>query len=79
MAAELTAAVEARAAAVEAAFAEITATLPAGWGRKEFAMRAVRSEHRGELFLRLDGKDYRPGLWQRARPAGEKSKWGAEE
>lgn len=72
IAAELTAAVEARAAAVEAAFAEITAALPAGWGRKEFAARAVRSQFRGELFLRLDGKDYRPGLWQRVRPAGEK-------
>ncbi|MEU4428445.1 RNA ligase [Actinoplanes sp. NPDC024001] len=70
VAAELTATVEARAAAVEAAFAEIVAALPAGWGRKEFAAAAVRSEFRGELFLRLDGKDYRPGLWQRARPAG---------
>jgi RNA ligase len=23
------------------------------------------------LFLRLDGKDYRPGLWQLVRPAGD--------
>ncbi|MFC7527689.1 RNA ligase [Actinoplanes sp. GCM10030250] len=70
IAAELTAAVEARATAVEAAFAEITAALPPGWGRKEFAAAALRTEFRGELFQRLDGKDYRPGLWQRARPAG---------
>ncbi|BAL92432.1 putative RNA ligase [Actinoplanes missouriensis 431] len=69
VAAELTATVEARAEAVEAAFAEIVAALPEGWGRKEFATAALRSEYRGELFLRLDGKDYRPGLWQRARPA----------
>jgi RNA ligase len=73
VAAELTATVEARAAAVEAAFAGIVATLPAGWGRKEFAAAAVRSEHRGALFLRLDGKDYRPGLWQQARPAGDRT------
>jgi RNA ligase len=31
----------------------------------------VRSVHRGALFLRLDGKDYRPGLWQLVRPAGD--------
>ncbi|MEV0898662.1 RNA ligase [Actinoplanes sp. NPDC049802] len=68
--AELTAEVEKRAAAVEAAYAMIVAGLPEGWGRKEFAIEAVRSEHRAELFLRLDGKDYRPGLWQRVRPAG---------
>jgi hypothetical protein len=30
-------------------------------------------EHRAELFPRLDGKDYRPGLWQRVRPAGGRS------
>ena len=37
----------------------------------EFAAAALRSEFRGALFLRLDGKDYRPGLWQQARPAGD--------
>jgi RNA ligase len=31
----------------------------------------VRHPLRGALFLRLDGKDYRPGLRQQARPAGE--------
>jgi RNA ligase len=70
IAAELTAAVEARAEAVEKAYATIVAALPDGWGRKEFAAAALRTEFRAELFLRLDGKDYRPGLWQRARPAG---------
>ncbi|MBO3736382.1 RNA ligase [Actinoplanes flavus] len=68
--AELTAEADARAAAVEAAYATIVAGLAEGWSRREFAIEAVRSEHRAELFLRLDGKDYRPGLWQRVRPAG---------
>ncbi|MGW4946331.1 RNA ligase [Actinoplanes sp. NPDC004185] len=71
VAAELTGAVAALAQAVEAEFAAIVAELPAGWGRREFAARAVRSEHRGALFLRLDDKDYRPGLWQLVRPAGD--------
>ena len=71
VAADLTATVEAEAARVEAAYAEIAASLPAGWGRKEFAAVAVRHPLRGALFLRLDGKDYRPGLWQQARPAGD--------
>jgi hypothetical protein len=68
---ELTAAVDARAAAIEAVYAAIVADLPDGWGRKEFAARAVRSEHKFALFLRLDGKDYRPVLWQHARPAAD--------
>lgn len=70
VAAELTAAVDEQAAAVEAAFAAIVAGLPAGWGRREFAAQAARHEHRGALFLRLDGRDYRPGLWQQVRPVG---------
>ncbi|BCJ42648.1 hypothetical protein GCM10010168_06100 [Actinoplanes ianthinogenes] len=80
VAAGLTAEVEARAAAVEAAYAEIVAGLPDGWGRKEFALAAVRSPHRGELFQRLDGHDYRPGLWQRVRPSADRTPArGAEE
>ncbi|MFC6611008.1 2'-5' RNA ligase [Amorphoplanes digitatis] len=67
----LTDKVDALAAAVEAEFAAIVAGLPEGWGRREFAARAVRSEHRGALFLRLDDKDYRPGLWQLVRPAAD--------
>jgi RNA ligase len=72
VAAELTAEVETHAARVEAAYDEIVAALPAGWGRKEFAAVAIRSPDRGALFQRLDGKDYRPGLWQLVRPAGDK-------
>ncbi|MET8152964.1 RNA ligase [Actinoplanes sp. NPDC049668] len=67
----LTDQVEALAAAVEAEFAAIVADLAPGWQRREFAARAVRSEHRGALFLRLDDKDYRPGLWQLVRPAAD--------
>jgi RNA ligase len=66
---ELTTEVGTRAAAVETAYETIITSLPEGWGRKEFAAQALRTEYRAELFLRLDGKDYRPGLWQRARPA----------
>jgi RNA ligase len=78
VAAGLTATVEAQIAAVEEAFAEIVVNLPGGWGRKEFAAAAVRSEHRGALFLRLDGKDYRPGLWQQVRPAGDLTPHGTK-
>ncbi|GAA2894909.1 hypothetical protein Acy02nite_59310 [Actinoplanes cyaneus] len=80
IAAELTAEVEARAAEVEAAYTALVGGLPAGWGRKEFALAAVRSSHRGELFQRLDGHDYRPGLWQRVRPSADRPPaQGAEE
>jgi RNA ligase len=78
VAAELTAVVDARAAAIEEAFAAIVAELPEGWGRKEFAARAVRSEHKFALFLRLDGKDYRPVLWQHARPAADSTMHGTK-
>jgi RNA ligase len=74
----LTEEVEAQAVAVEAEFARITAELPDGWGRREFAMRALGSDLRGALFLRLDGKDYRPGLWQQVRPAGDSTPQGSQ-
>jgi RNA ligase len=78
VAADLHATVDAHAAEIEAACAEVVAALPAGWGRKEFAAAAVRSAHRGALFLRLDGKDYRPALWQRARPSGDSTPNGTK-
>jgi RNA ligase len=71
VASELIASVERMAEDVEKQFAEMVAGLPDGWTRREFAAQAVRSRHRGALFLRLDGKDYRPGLWQLVKPAGE--------
>jgi RNA ligase len=70
VATELADEVDRAAEKIEAEFAAIVAGLPAGWGRREFAAQAARSDHRGALFLRLDGKDYRPGLWQLVRPAG---------
>ncbi|MFI5494594.1 RNA ligase [Actinoplanes sp. NPDC051859] len=79
VAAELVAAVDALAAQVEREFAAIVSALPDGWGRREFAAHAVRSEHRGALFLRLDNKDYRPGLWQLAKPAGDVTPGGSQE
>ncbi|WP_199511681.1 RNA ligase [Nucisporomicrobium flavum] len=71
VAGDLVASVDALAEGVEKEFAAIVADLPGGWGRREFAARAVRSPNRGALFLRLDGKDYRPGLWQLVRPPGD--------
>lgn len=55
-------------ARVESAYQEIVASLEPGWGRREFAQTAVRHPDRGLLFLRLDGRDLTPHLWQRARP-----------
>lgn len=78
VAAGLTDEVEALTDAVEAEFAEIVAGLPEGWGRREFAARAVRGRHRWALFLRLDDKDYRPGLWQAVRPAGDRTLMGTQ-
>ncbi|GAA2546194.1 hypothetical protein GCM10010435_14250 [Winogradskya consettensis] len=70
VATELVAAVDAMAEDVEKEFAAIVAALPDGWGRREFAAQALKSQHRGALFLRLDDKDYRPGLWTLVKPAG---------
>jgi RNA ligase len=56
---------------IEAAYQHLITDLPAGWGRKEFALAAVPHPERAALFMRLDGKDYRAALWQRVRPAGD--------
>ncbi len=58
------------ASTVEADYQSIVDSLPAGWTRRDFAALAVPRANRGELFLRLDGRDYRSLLWQRIRPAG---------
>jgi RNA ligase len=71
--AELTETVEARAAAIEAAYGEIVAALPDGWTRRDFAQRALSHPDHACLFLRLDGKDYRPLLWQQVRPAADRT------
>lgn len=71
--AELTETVEARTATIESAYREIVAALPDGWTRRDFAQHAVAHPDRGCLFLRLDGKDYRPLLWQQVRPAADRT------
>ncbi|MGW4465237.1 RNA ligase [Micromonospora sp. NPDC004704] len=73
VAAELTATVAARAARIETAYVEIVAGLPDGWTRRDFASRALAHPERAALFLRLDGKDHHPLLWQQAKPAGDRT------
>lgn len=68
VAARLTATVEGQAAEIERAYAEIIATLPPGYSRKDFAMLAVKHDLKWALFSRLDGKPYVPDLWKHARP-----------
>ncbi|WP_432986359.1 RNA ligase [Dactylosporangium sp. CA-233914] len=69
IAAGLTAQVEALAAEVEREHAAVVAGLSEGWARKDYAIAVSRHPLRGCLFLRLDGKDFRPLLWQQVRPA----------
>ncbi|MEV4760592.1 RNA ligase [Micromonospora sp. NPDC049559] len=76
---ELTASVEAHAARIEAAYGEILGTLPAGWSRRDFAERVRSYPDRKALFLRLDGKDYRPLLWRQVRPAAELTPYDSEQ
>jgi RNA ligase len=68
VAAELESTVDTIAGTVEAVYSSIVDELPAGWTRKDFALRAASHPERGCLFLRLDTKDYRPLIWQRIRP-----------
>lgn len=76
--AALTASVEARAAQIEQAYGEIVAGLPDGWTRRDFAAHAARHPDAGHLFLRLDGRDYRPRLWQQVRPSADWTPHGHE-
>lgn len=57
-----------RKAAIEAAYADLVASLPDGWTRKEFAANAVPHPERAALFAMLDGKDITPALWRDAKP-----------
>jgi RNA ligase len=68
VAARLLATVEDGAAEIERTYAATVADLPTGHTRKDFALRAVASPFKWALFARRDGKDYRPGLWEHARP-----------
>ena len=71
VAASLLAEADARAATIEEAYRSIMAGLADGWSRKDFALVASRHPLRGYLFLRLDGRDCRPRLWQDIRPAAD--------
>lgn len=70
VAARLLATVETGAAEVERAYSTILASLPADFTRKDFALHAVPHPFKWALFHRLDGKDFRPGLWDTCYPAG---------
>jgi RNA ligase len=61
--------VDTGAADIGKAYAELVDGLPAGWSRKDFAAAAVPHPLRWALFLVLDGRDVRPELLKRARPA----------
>ncbi|MBV1848866.1 RNA ligase [Catellatospora tritici] len=65
-----------RSARIEQTYEQIRAGLPEGWTRKDFALVAGRHELRGYLFARLDGKDYRPALWQEVRPEANETPHG---
>lgn len=68
VATRLTDGVDASAECVESAFASIVSRLPAGYTRKDFALEALKTPWRAHLFARVDGKDYRPMLWDAAKP-----------
>ncbi len=55
-------------AAARARFEELVASLPHGWGRKEFAMAAQRQDKAELLFLLLDGKDITDRVWRALEP-----------
>lgn len=69
VAARLVATVERHAAEVETAYSTILATLPPDFTRKDFALAAKASSHAPYLFMRHDGKDFRPRLWDAAQPS----------
>lgn len=69
IASALEAAVAADALEIERAYANLVASLPEGWGRKEFAAQAKAHPMPWGLFARLDGKDYHPAIWKNHYPA----------
>lgn len=67
-ASSLTEAVKRDGQEIERAYAELSASLPEGWGRKEFALQAKNHSMPWGLFARLDGKDYWPAVWKQHYP-----------
>lgn len=76
VAARLLATVESGAAEVERAYSIILASLPDEFPRKDFAAQAVPHPLKWALFHRLDGKDFRPGLWDTCYPEALKGPRG---
>ncbi|MCW6008711.1 2'-5' RNA ligase [Micromonospora sp. CPCC 205371] len=68
VAADIQAVVDQQTAEIEKAYAEIVASLPEGFTRKDFAAVAVSHPEKWAMFLLLDGRDIRPELWKRAKP-----------
>lgn len=54
---------------IENTFAALTARLPEGWTRKDFASLAKDTRMPWGMFARLDGKDYLPSVWKQHYPA----------
>jgi len=61
----LTTSVDAAAASVETAYADVVTTLPDGFERRDYAVAIAAHPLRPLLFLRLDARDYRKLLWDR--------------
>lgn len=55
-------------AEVADAFDFLHESLPEGWTRKEFALRAIAYPFKSHLFAMLDGRDIGPGVWKELRP-----------
>ncbi len=51
--------------------AAITAALPSGWTRKDYAAIAMRSGNRAWLFMLLDGKDPSAKILRTLRPSAD--------
>lgn len=68
--AELRAKFAVREAKARAAHAEILASLPDGWGRKDYAVVAAKHPSKSLLFLLLDNKDLAEPIWRELKPSG---------
>lgn len=58
---------------VEAAYKNLLGSLPEGWTRKDFALKAKKSPLAGYLFAKLDGKEINQMVWKEIRPESPKA------
>jgi len=63
----------------ECDFRNIYAQLPLNWERKQFAMEAQASPHRGLLFQILDDRDIKPQIWKSIKPSADRALTHASE